>query len=89
MQFIHSSSLLLLLTLLTACSSKSSSEELTKELQTVSSWTATAETVTLGYAVLSQQHTPNKRSLQHSKNCKKKQVHWHNYQQHPPSVLLY
>lgn len=45
MQFIHSSSLLLLLALLTACSSKSSSEELTKELQTVSSWTATAEMV--------------------------------------------
>ena len=45
MQFIHSFSLLLLLTLLTACSSKSSSEELTKELQTVFSWTATAEMV--------------------------------------------
>lgn len=45
MQLIHSSGLLLLLTLLTACSSKSSSEELTKELQTVSSWTATAHMV--------------------------------------------
>jgi FlaA1/EpsC-like NDP-sugar epimerase len=34
---------LLLLTLLSACSSKSSTSKLTKELQTVTSWAATAE----------------------------------------------
>ncbi len=34
---------LLLLTLLTACSGKSEADKLTKELQTVSSWAATAE----------------------------------------------
>lgn len=32
-----------MLTLLTACSSKSSADELTKKLQTVTSWAATAE----------------------------------------------
>jgi len=36
---------LLLLLLLTACSSKSSADDLTKELQTVTSWAATAQMV--------------------------------------------
>lgn len=42
-QFIQIKSLLLLLTLLAGCSNKSSKDELTKELQTVTSWAATAQ----------------------------------------------
>lgn len=45
MQWIFRGGSLLLLTLLTACSSKSSVDELTKELQTVNSWAATAQMV--------------------------------------------
>jgi cob(I)alamin adenosyltransferase len=45
MQSLRAKSLLLLLTLLTACSSKSSADDLTKELETVTSWAATAQMV--------------------------------------------
>lgn len=45
MQLIPICSSLFLLTLLTACSSKSSADELAKELQTVTSWAATAHMV--------------------------------------------
>jgi len=42
-QLLQINGCLLLLTLLAACSSKSSSKDLTKELQTVTSWTATVQ----------------------------------------------
>jgi len=45
MEGIRSASLLLLLTILSGCSRKSSADELTKELQTVKSWAATAHLV--------------------------------------------
>ncbi|HEY9672163.1 MAG TPA: hypothetical protein V6D11_12005 [Waterburya sp.] len=45
MNGIRSASLLLVLTILSACSSKSSADEVTKELQSVKSWAATAHLV--------------------------------------------
>lgn len=45
MRLMHSSHLWLLLTLLTACSNKSSKEQLANELQTITSWSATAQMV--------------------------------------------
>lgn len=45
MRLMHSSRLLLLLTLLTACSNKSSEDKLANELQTITSWSATAQMV--------------------------------------------
>lgn len=43
MQSRHSGILLLLLTILSACSNKSPAKELSKHLQTVTSWAATAD----------------------------------------------
>ena len=43
MRSLQVKSLLLLLTLLTACSSKSSADDVAKELETVTSWAATAQ----------------------------------------------
>lgn len=45
MNGIRSASFLLVLTILSACSSKSSVDEVTKELQSVKSWAATAHLV--------------------------------------------
>ncbi len=45
MQLIQIGSPLLLLIILSACSSKSSADELTKDLQKVTSWAATADMV--------------------------------------------
>lgn len=45
MQSRQVKNLLLLLTLLTACSSKSSGDDFSKELETVTSWAATAQMV--------------------------------------------
>lgn len=45
MRLMPSSGLLLLVTLLTACSNKSSKDQLTNELQTITSWSATAQMV--------------------------------------------
>jgi hypothetical protein len=45
MRLVHLSGLLLLLMLLTACINKSSEDKLANELQTITSWSATAQMV--------------------------------------------